>query len=111
MVFVTGHTSTGDATVAYNAATGAQLWAKRYNGPANWLDSAYSIAVSPAGGTVFVTGESYKATTSGDYATIAYNAATGAQLWIQRYNGPGNGSDEARSITVSPAGAPCSSQV
>src|SRR5215475_9415237 len=109
-VFVTGDDSFADErsddyiTVAYNAATGAQLWAKRYNGPGNGNDTASSVTVSPSGGTVFVTGKSAGTTTKQDYATVAYNAATGAQLWAKRYNGPGNGNDFARSVTVSPAG-------
>ena len=108
-VFVTGGSEAaafhfGYLTVAYDAATGAQLWAKRYDGPANRYDDALSLAVSPGGDTVFVTGESARANGSFDYATVAYNTATGAQLWAQRYNGPGNGDDQARSIAVSPNG-------
>ena len=111
-VFATGY-STGAAsgpydyaTVAYDAATGAQLWVKRYNGPGNGADDARSVAVSPSGSTVFVTGESTGATSGpGDYATVAYNAATGAQLWVKRYNGPGNGADYANTVAVSPTGS------
>ena len=114
-VFVTGDspgTASGDdyATVAYNAATGAQLWVKRYNGPGNDWDSAQSVAVSPAGSTVYVTGFSFGTpsrpdTTSGfDYATVAYSAATGAQLWVKRYNGPGKDEDSAALVAVSPTG-------
>jgi len=106
-IFVTGF-STGDtqdyATVAYNAAAGAQLWLKRYNGPAAGDDEAYSVAVSPSGETVFVTGYSAGATSGDDYVTVAYDAATGAQLWARRYNGPGNGTDHARALAVSPRG-------
>src|SRR6266536_724251 len=106
-IFVTGF-STGDtqdyATVAYNAAAGAQLWLKRYNGPAAGDDEAYSVAVSPSGETVFVTGYSAGATSGDDYVTVAYDAATGAQLWARRYNGPGNGTDHASSLAVSPRG-------
>ncbi len=106
-IFVTGY-STGDtqdyATIAYNAATGAQLWLKRYNGPAGSDDQAYSVAVSPDGSAVFVTGFSTGATSGDDYVTVAYNAATGAQLWVRRYNGPGNGTDHAGSVAVSPGG-------
>jgi WD40 repeat protein len=108
-VFVTGHsagaTSGEDyATVAYNAATGAKLWASRYTGPGNGTDEAHSVAVSPNGRTVFVTGTSPGATSENDYATAAYNAATGAQLWVKRYNGPGNSYDDAAAVTVSPTG-------
>ena len=91
-VFVTGQspgaTSPDYATIAYSATTGAKLWVKRYNGPAKSLDSATSVAVSPGGGTVFVTGESAGINSGPDYATVAYNATTGAQLWVKRYNGP-----------------------
>jgi len=55
------------ATVAYNAATGARLWVKRYDGAGG--ARASSVAVSRTKGTVFVTGYSGE---SGDYATIAY---------------------------------------
>jgi hypothetical protein len=83
------------ATVAYHAATGAQVWASRYNGPGNGDDYAQSVAVSPDGTRVFVTGYSMGTNTGSDYATIAYNATTGAQLWVKRYNGPANGHDYA----------------
>jgi WD40 repeat protein len=109
-VFVTGGsivpTSVNDyVTVAYNAATGAQEWAARYHGPSNGNSLASSVAVSPAGQTVFVTGSSRGTTSGFDYATVAYNAATGAQEWVARYHGPGNGTDVAFSVAVSPAGA------
>ena len=111
-VFVTGYsyvsgtrTTLDYDTVAYNAATGAQQWAKTYNGPGNYTDEAYSIAVSPTGSTVFVTGESTGTLSVFDYATVAYNAATGAQQWAKTYNGPGNTGGEAHSVVVSPTGS------
>ncbi len=110
-VYVTGQsdggTATGDdyATVAYDAATGAQLWAQRYNGTGNNTDGATSVAVSPTGGTVYVTGESFGGTASWyDYATVAYDAASGAQLWVKRYTGSGSATDQASSVAVSPTG-------
>ena len=86
-------------------APGAQLWVRLYNGPANGNDAAWSVAVSPGGSRVFVTGASQGTRSGPDYATVAYSAATGAQLWVTRYNGPANGDDAARSVAVSPSGS------
>src|SRR5262249_19744056 len=104
-VFVTGTSHTGSghgydyATVAYSAATGAQLWAARYDGPNHKSDAARSVAVSHDGRTVFVTGASYvNGYDFSQSATVAYNAATGAQLWVSR-SGSGDG---AVSVAVNP---------
>jgi WD40 repeat protein len=108
-VFVTGYSSGGSwtdfATVAYDAATGAGLWARRYDGPANNADDAFSVAASPDGSKVFVTGSSDRGWTGGDAATVAYDASTGAQLWVARDNGPANGEDFAGSVAASPDGS------
>jgi len=111
-VFVTGASNQGRkgslnsdyATVAYRAATGARLWVRRYNGPGNRDDEAASVAVSPGGRTVFVTGDSVGVRSREDYATVAYRAATGARVWVRRYNGPGNGDDSAAAVVLSPDG-------
>ncbi|MBI4730338.1 MAG: hypothetical protein HY775_12715, partial [Acidobacteria bacterium] len=68
-------------------------------------DYAYSLGVSPDGARVYVTGQSYGSGSSYDYATLAYDALTGAKLWEVRYNGPGNYDDRATSLGVSPDGA------
>jgi WD40 repeat protein len=101
-VYVTGASGSAAATVAYNAATGARLWVKRYSVPGGYSSQASSVTVSPNGNTVFITGSS--TVTFGNYTTVAYDAATGAQLWAEHYNGPGNADDEAASVRVSPTG-------
>ena len=39
-----------------------------------------------------------------DYATVAYDAATGAFQWLKLYNGPGNGRDSAAAVAETPIG-------
>src|SRR6266851_5152051 len=102
-VYVTGFSWGGEtlqdyATVAYDAA-GKELWFARYNGPANGYDFPSAIAVDSNTGNVYVTGRSDGIGTGYDYATVAYDA-TGAQLWVARYNGPANFDDVARAIAV-----------
>ena len=108
-VFVTGYsfgstTGLDYATIAYGTAHGGLLWKRRYDGPGNKYgpsyDSPTAIRVSPDGAKVFVTGSSQG--NSFDYETVAYAAATGGQLWLARYYGPGNGQDNATSLAVSP---------
>jgi uncharacterized delta-60 repeat protein len=105
-VFVTG-SSTGSgvgydyATVKYSSA-GVPLWTNRYNGPGNSDDYANALAVD-ASGNVFVTGSSTVNSSNVDYATIKYSGA-GVALWTNRYNGPGNGDDQAVAAAVDSSG-------
>ena len=100
-----GSVPAGAAGPATRAA-GGQLWVARYSGPANRDDSgASAMAVSPDGATVFVTGQSWGGREVGfEYATVAYSAATGRQLWASRYRRPGSGRDTAYAVAVSPDG-------
>src|SRR5262249_20273898 len=63
-----------------------------------------SVAVSADGKRVYVTGRSAGANLKADYTTIAFNAVTGARLWVSRYNGSANGYDYATTVVVSPDG-------
>jgi DNA-binding beta-propeller fold protein YncE len=106
-VFVTGHLGEGQSsdfeTVAYDAETGGELWKARYDGPAGVGDTPRDIAVSPDGSVVFVVGVSGGAVSEQDFATIAYDAATGSTRWVRRYGGPLN--DNAVTVGVAPGGA------
>jgi outer membrane protein assembly factor BamB len=83
------------ATVAYDAVTGAQLWATRYGAPTGHIEWAYDVIPSPDGSRVYVTGESTHAIGAPQLAaTIAYDAATGRQIWVGRYDGS-NGPTES----------------
>ncbi len=89
------------ATVKYDT-NGTELWAKRYYGPGNGNDESRSIAVDAAG-NVYVTGRSESTSGNHDHATVKYDT-NGTELWVGRYNGPGNGSDIAKDIAVDAAG-------
>ena len=92
-------------TVAYDAETGAQRWVARYEGPGDSYDDAHALGVSPDGLTVFVTGGSIGAFGTFDYATVAYEAATGIERWVARYDGPAGGGDVANALRIGPDGA------
>jgi len=103
-VYVTGEsygsgTLTDYATIKYDS-NGTQLWVQRY-GPLSSYDIANDIAVD-AFGNVYVTGQS-RGTFNFDYATIKYDSS-GNQLWVQRYNGPGNSNDYAHAIAIDGSG-------
>jgi WD40 repeat protein len=89
-LYVTGSASQASglneyATIGYDAATGHQLWLANYR-TASVNDNATGLAVSPDGSTVYVTGTSIaNYNTPANYATVAYRATSGAQLWSAQY--------------------------
>jgi hypothetical protein len=80
-VFATGWIGAYDTrtflTIAYDAGTGEQLWAKTYGG--GQQDLGASLAVSPDGSTLYVAGDHTidERTLDLDWATIAYDTANG----------------------------------
>ena len=100
-VYVTGWSEDDYATIKYNP-DGSEAWVSRYNGPGNDHDWADALVVDGAG-NVFVTGSSKGIDSYYDYATIKYNP-DGSEAWVVRYDGPGNGKDQADALAVDGAG-------
>lgn len=110
-IYVTGYcdfklvpllpTASDYVTIKYDSS-GNELWVRRYNGPGNGNDFASNIAIDSSG-NVYVTGVSPGNETADDYATIKYDSA-GTQIWVRRYNGPGNDDDEAHALAVDNSG-------
>ena len=89
------------ATIKYYP-NGDTAWVRRYNGPGTGWDFAYALAIDDSA-NVYVTGGSGGSGTSKDYATIKYDTL-GNELWVGRYNGPGNSTDEALAVVVESSG-------
>ena len=118
-IFVTGVSWGGAeadydwATVAFDAA-GQRLWTARrgttVDGQFSGMDFPMSIAASPMGDTVFVTGMHdfhLDPEYAGTAATVAYDAATGEERWVALFDGPPDADflDIGAAVTVSPDGA------
>ena len=105
-IYVTGYCEGTEgnpdlATIKY-LPNGDTAWVRTYNGPGNHVDWAHAVAID-ASYNVYVTGKSYDSGTSFDYVTIKYTPE-GDTAWLRRYNGPGDGTDDAYAIAVSDSG-------
>jgi hypothetical protein len=104
-VYVTGYCY--DVGYVYNIGTvkydssGSQLWVARYQGP-DIGAIGQALAVDPSG-NVYVAGTSFTAGTDGDYTLIKYDTS-GNELWVARYNGPGNGYDLPLDVVLDSSG-------
>lgn len=95
-------TGASDYTTIKYSSNGDFLWERRYNGPGNSSDEAISLVID-ASNNVYITGYSTGNGTGSDYATLKYNSL-GSLQWTRRYNGPGNGNDQAKSIAIDGSG-------
>jgi hypothetical protein len=84
-------------TIKYDG-DGNQVWAARYNGPEGGEDKSYTLVVD-GWANVYVTGSSQGDGTEKDIVTLKYDT-DGNQLWVARYNGPGDGDDQGRDMAV-----------
>lgn len=113
MLFVGGTISHGDfvniddfnlLALGYDAATGALVWSREYDGPGRNAERAYAVAAQPGGDLVFLVGASFGLDNRADFVTIAYDARTGEERWIARSGIVGTG-DEAIDVALSPDGS------
>jgi len=94
-----GDASEADAvTVKYNSSTGAQIWAKSYNGAGNLSDYAEVIAADGLG-NVYIHGSSVEEVGSLDYLTICYDS-NGTEKWKRNYDGPACMTDTGSAIAL-----------
>ncbi len=89
------------ATVKYNSA-GTELWVVLHDGPGHGRDTAYSMALDPAGNVVVTGGvfvDPIPPSTHGDndYGTVKYDA-DGNKLWASYKNNMGPGEDLAYEV-------------
>src|SRR5439155_27233290 len=80
----------------------SQTWVAPYNGPGLASDDARAIKLDPTG-NVYVSGGSTGASGLLGDATLKYSAS-GSQLWVARYDGPGGGNDDAKGLAVDSSG-------
>jgi hypothetical protein len=85
---------------------GTQRWSAsyKYGGPA----FAFAVGVTPDGATVFVSGTTvYGSSKPSDAATLAYDASTGAEKWVDVYASTSDSDqrDRATRLVVSPDGS------
>ena len=92
-VFVVGWKWDNYLVASFDTTTGQKLWEASYDNHGGQapdfhspsFDTAHEVLVSLDGQTVFVTGLSAGADGTFGYATLAYDAATGAQRWVARH--------------------------
>ena len=90
-------------TIKYGT-DGTELWVRTYDN-SNRSAEAMALALDGRGNPV-VTGYGNNAAGNSDYITVKYSA-DGTQLWEARYDGTGNGTDEANAIAIDPDGNAC----
>lgn len=94
------------ATLALDATTGEEVWKSTYSAPDSGQDVPYGHALSPSGDRIYVTGRSQGTASGfdGDYATVAYDTATGTRLWVTRFSTPGTIFETGADVAVNSDG-------
>ena len=99
-VYITGYAQASFknvyATVKYDSS-GTQLWTRQdsFGGATTSYPSDLGIDNS---GNPYIVSKTKSATEGDNYVVAKYNPASGDTFWVRTYNGPANGTDEARAI-------------
>jgi hypothetical protein len=105
-LLITGRAANNSFPIFYGtykmSAGGSLLWTDLYPQVPVGVSGANAITIDSAN-NVYVTGYSPGTNGSNDIVTIKYNS-NGNQVWLQRYNGPGNGNDAGNAIAVDNSG-------
>ncbi|MPZ95031.1 MAG: PQQ-binding-like beta-propeller repeat protein [Propionibacteriales bacterium] len=104
-VYVTGTSDdasgdTGAGTVGYDAGTGQRVWSARYNSEFGSTDAASALTVSPDGETVYVGGHAFESFLLSHLVTLAYDADTGEQRWVDLYEAEGGDWNQALDLVA-----------
>jgi hypothetical protein len=76
----------GNTTLAYDVLTGNEVWRACFGASLSHGDFGTRLAVATDSETVFAVGTHQNGETGYDYATLAYDARTGARLWMSHYD-------------------------
>lgn len=104
-IYVTGYSyeavSAWDFITLKYDANGQLRWSVGYDNDFG-ADRAAAVATDPQG-NVYVVGESWGGQSGFDYVTLSYTS-DGDRRWIDRYNGPQNGTETPTAITAAADG-------
>jgi DNA-binding beta-propeller fold protein YncE len=101
-----GHLRSGlfqAGTVAYDAATGTQLWATNDDEIRVLSGSSITLGIDPGGSTLFILGDDCREYPSCHFQTIAHDTTSGDRLWASGYDGGGR--SYPTDLAVSPDGS------
>jgi hypothetical protein len=105
-VFLVGGTpgsGLGDFTTVKYSSTGLPLWTNRLADPNAGTATFFGAASDNAGNLHWSMASASPGGANYNFVTVKY-AANGVAVWTNRYNGPANGSDLPRAMTVDKAG-------
>lgn len=96
--------------LAYDGATGQQVWSTRYDGPGSHslgcqsADAPTGMVATPDGDRVIVSGRVSGSGALYDAVTLALNSESGTLVWTGRYDGPEHIGAASKAIAIAPAG-------